>query len=183
METRVIQGYLIQPGAGLYKANLPGAELRNADLRGANLSSANLGGADLSFADLRGACLLDADLHDTNLLGANLFSATLRGADLRGANLCSADLRSANLRDTNLRGANFHGADLCHAFGPFAIVKLGRHFAWGTVSHIGIGCLMETHDWWLKNYRRMGKEYFYSSAEIKRYFNWIKSVQYLRKES
>ena len=52
-----VNGYTIEPGANLSRANLAGA-----DLEGAALVGANLCGADLTRANLRGANLTRAHL-------------------------------------------------------------------------------------------------------------------------
>jgi uncharacterized protein YjbI with pentapeptide repeats len=80
-----VDGYAIEPGADLRRANLKGANLEGADLRGARLEGANLRGANLQGAKLRNAILEGA-----NLRGARLEGANLRGADLEGAILYGA---------------------------------------------------------------------------------------------
>ena len=77
---RLVNGFLIGPGANLYGADLRGANLYWAKLEGANLRGANLYGANLDGANLYGADLQGADLQ-----GANLQWANLQGADLEGA--------------------------------------------------------------------------------------------------
>ncbi len=47
-----VNGYTIEPGADLTRANLSGADLRRANLSGADLRRADLSGANLEEADL-----------------------------------------------------------------------------------------------------------------------------------
>ena len=61
-----VNGYTIEPGAGLV-----GANLTRANLFGANLYRAELTGADLAMANLLGS-----DLRMANLLTADLSKAT-----------------------------------------------------------------------------------------------------------
>ena len=74
---RLANGYLVGPGANLYRANLAGQDLRFANLHGAQLSQARLGGSDLAHANLTRA----------NLIGSNLVKANVHGASLSYANL------------------------------------------------------------------------------------------------
>ena len=95
-----VNGYDIEPGADLSRA-----ELSNADLVRADLSGANLTVADLSRANLFGANLSDANLFGANLSDANLTVVDLSNADLSGAILGSADLGSADLSNADLSRA------------------------------------------------------------------------------
>ena len=171
-------------GANLSGANLREAELTGANLRGADLTGADLCGANLSGANLRGVDLRSANLREAELTGANLCVANLSGADLRGANLTGADLRGANLSGANLReaeltGANLRGADLTGADGNYAMFYGGKHVAWATSSHIGIGCEMHTHAEWRQMYGAIGERNQYTPEEIQRYHAWIISLDYL----
>ena len=69
-----VNGYKIEPGVDLERANLRGANLRGANLRGANLTCANLSGTDYLIAG-------------SPWLGAKPDSVVIDGADLSGANL------------------------------------------------------------------------------------------------
>lgn len=64
---KLVEGYLIGPGA-----ELDGAQLSAADLRGSDLEGADLEESDLREADLEGANLSDAYFGGANLTGANL---------------------------------------------------------------------------------------------------------------
>ena len=88
-----VNGYKIEPGAKLSKANLRGAKLRGADLSGADLSGADLSGADLSGADLTDANLSYATMGGANLEGASLTDANLKGANFKGVHLEDSDLQ------------------------------------------------------------------------------------------
>ena len=121
MQERVVNGFIIKPGANLFRANLSGANLSGANLSGADLRGANLSGANLTNANLSGAHIDDssrggpdkgADLSNANLSGANLFDADLRGANLSGANFTNANLSEAMLIGLDLTNANLSGANL-----------------------------------------------------------------------
>ena len=155
-------------------ADLRSADLRSADLRGADLTSAILTDADLRSADLR-----SADLRGADLSGADLRRADLTGADLTGADLTGADLRSADLRGADLTGADLTSAGLTGADGTYSMFYGGKHSAWATCSHIGIGCKMLTHAEWRKQYATIGVRYGYTPAEIERYHAWIISLDWL----
>jgi uncharacterized protein YjbI with pentapeptide repeats len=131
---KLINGYLIGPGANLTRADLTNADLTGVDLTGANLTGANLTGANLTCANLTCANLTGANLTGANLTGANLTGANLTGvissyitgtptlpslswklingyligpnANLTGANLTGANLTGANLTGANLTDAN-----------------------------------------------------------------------------
>ena len=147
-----------------------------ADLRGADLSFADLTFADLTFADLHGANLRVADLSSANLRGANLNGADFRGANLRGANLTFADLRGADLTSANLRSANLNGADLRVADLPKGIYTFqgSKHQAIASYSMIRIGCENHKIEFWLENYKIIGRMANYSKDEIKDYGDFIK---------
>ena len=162
--TSTLEGRAHLSGADLTDANLTGADLRDAELSGANLSDASLLSANLSDADLSGADLSSADLSRANLSGANLSGADLLSADLSGANLSGADLSSANLT----------GAD-----GNYALFYGGKHSAWATSSHIGIGCEMHTHAEWRQMYGAIGERNQYTPEEIQRYHAWIISLGWI----
>ena len=130
--------------------------------------------ADLRFADLRSADLRGADLTSAILTDADLRSADLRSADLRGADLSGADLRRADLTGADLTSAGLTGAD-----GTYSMFYGGKHSAWATCSHIGIGCKMLTHAEWRKQYATIGVRYGYTPAEIERYHAWIISLDWL----
>ena len=103
---RLVQGYLVGPGASLSSANLSGADLSGVDLSdaflfSADLEGANLSGANLGLTDLRSANLNNSDLRDADLSGSSLGFASVSGANFGGANLTNAlDL-----------GGTFGGAD------------------------------------------------------------------------
>ena len=96
----------MNPGAGIFWANLSWANLYEA-----NLYEANLSRADLSRANL----------YEANLYEANLSRADLSGADLSWANLYEANLSGANLYEANLYEANLSRADLSGATGSAAV--------------------------------------------------------------
>lgn len=108
-----INGYAIDSGADLRRADLRGANLRGLDLAGIDLRDARLQGADLEAASLRKAKLRGADFS-----GANLRFADLSNADASAATLRQADLTGAALNATNLFRANLAGASLTEAVGP-----------------------------------------------------------------
>lgn len=90
---KLIDGYLVGPGAHLNDASLIGADLANV-----NLSAANLNGAQLT----------NASLVDANLSGTILANADVAGADFSGANLFNA-----NVLDTNTDRARTNSATIC----------------------------------------------------------------------
>ena len=115
-----INGYLVGPGAYLYRANL----------NGENLEGVNLTDAYCEGIKLEGAILTDANLTRTNLFGAKiesvvsggikgspknrempfgwkLFNGYLIGpkVDLSGANLENVALKVLNIKVTTLVGA------------------------------------------------------------------------------
>jgi hypothetical protein len=100
----------MNPGAGIFWANLSRANLSRANLYEANLYEANLSRADLSRANLSRANLSRADLSGANLSRANLSRADLSGADLSWANLYEANLYEANLSRADLSGATCSAA-------------------------------------------------------------------------
>ena len=169
------------------------ADLSYADLSNANLSHADLSYADLSYANLYKINLGHADLSHASLPYANLSYAHLFHADLNYANLSYANLNYANLDYADLNYANLDYADLNYvkldyadlfgATGPFFTAQLGRHNVWATCTHIGIGCIMHTHEWWQNNYQEVGRRLGYSQKEIERYFTFIQLAKGLTKES
>ena len=70
MEAVEVNGYMIEPGADLRRADLSAVNLAGADL-----SAVNLEGVDLNGAWLEGTDLPGADLSRANLWGANLEEA------------------------------------------------------------------------------------------------------------
>ena len=136
---RLIDGYLIGPGANLTGADLTGADLTNADLTNADLNGANLNGANLTGTNFTGANLDDAILNGAHLDGAKL-AANLYGVQSAGftgtpaslpthwhvvsnstgvqslvgpgANLAGQNLHGVDLTNANLTGTNFTGANL-----------------------------------------------------------------------
>jgi len=106
---KLVDGYLIGPGANLSYANL-----KTADLTGSQLSNAVLELADLSEASMGavasggivGLPKLPSSWKLVNgyLVGpeANLRGARLTGQDLTGSNLFKANLDGADLSNTNL---------------------------------------------------------------------------------
>ncbi len=158
--------------ANLSSAYLCGADLSRADLRYANLSSANLSYADLRGADLRYANLRYANLSGADLSGANLSYADLSYADLSGANLSYADLRGANLSGANLQ-------DTIAANKPLATFMLGRHIAAINLDGtIGIGCHKHTPDEWLAQFKTIGQQNNYTTAQINAYGAFIKFAKW-----
>lgn len=107
MSNVVVNGYTIQPGSGLFAADLSGADLQLATLSGADLQQATLRGADLYKTDLSGADLHKADVSGADLRETDLRETRLSGADLRNANLTGAVLFDANLSEAKIKGAKF----------------------------------------------------------------------------
>ena len=115
---RIVNGFLIGPGAYLGYANLKHAVLDGANLQGANLKFAELAHASLTGVISGGITTtplsLPADWRIANGFlvgpGSNLTGANLTGADLAGAHLAGAQLMNANLTGANLAGAQLGGA-------------------------------------------------------------------------
>ena len=110
------------------------------------------------------ASLQGADLCKAYLQGANLEGADLRWADLRKANLPGAFLGWAYLVGANLRNANLTGADL--AFTCVMGFQLCRYFGFRHGDYVRIGCEGHDLDYWLKNYKELGKQNKYLKDEI-----------------
>ena len=104
---------------------------------------------------------------------------TTNATEGRAADLRFADLRSADLRGADLTGADLTSAGLTGADGTYSMFYGGKHSAWATCSHIGIGCKMLTHAEWRKQYATIGVRYGYTPAEIERYHAWIISLDWL----
>lgn len=147
--------------AKLVGADLSGAYLIGADLRRARLIKANLSGASLSDANLSGAYLTQASLIEAKLVGANLSEANLVRADLIRADLSEANLSDAKL---NILCADFvKGADL-------QVISMGlRHRMVRYENTVTIGCLSLTIDYWLENFKTIGRNHNYSEVEIRCY--------------
>ncbi|HQQ62497.1 MAG TPA: pentapeptide repeat-containing protein [Pseudomonadales bacterium] len=109
---RLINGYLVGPGARLKSADLTGANLANLDLNGTELWLAILDSANLSNTVLTNVSLSSAHLPNATLISANLTDANLYGADLTNANLANANLTNVYLGNANLSGAVLTGAIL-----------------------------------------------------------------------
>lgn len=100
---QVANGYLVGPGADLYRAVLGNLDLAGQDLSGANLDRTALTDTNLAGADLRGARLASPTLVRTNLSGADL-----RGAVITG----TIPTAAVSARDIDLTGANLDGVAL-----------------------------------------------------------------------
>jgi Pentapeptide repeats (8 copies) len=171
----------LKDGTKGQRADLSGAYLSGADLSGANLSGACLSGANLSGANLSGANLSGANLSGAYLSGAYLFWACLSGACLSGACLSGACLSGADLSGAYLSGADLSGACLSGAkIMTFQFLKNICHYTF--TDSIKIGCYYETIDWWLKNYKKVGKKEGYADLEIKLYGQFIKNCDKIHKK-
>lgn len=141
---------------------LRGADLYKVDLKEADLREACLIGANLEKADLREAYLREADLERADLIGANL-----RGADLKGAYLSGANLYKANLKEADLRRANLENTSVISG-------TLGKHFYFYHEGYLKIGCKGYDLEYWLNNYKSIGKQAEYSKRETHDYGCLIK---------
>ena len=106
--------------------------------------------------------------NNTDLRDADLRDANLRGADLRGADLRYADLRDADLRDADLRDANL-------SINIFQI-NGSRHSLMAYDNNIYIGCIKNSIEWWVENYKEVGKKENYTKDQIKEYGKYIKFI-------
>ena len=126
----MINGYVIEPGTNLARANLNGINLTGLNLTNCNLYYANLQGAILNSAtlanvNLEGAKLMNAQLYDTNLsnshiIWANLYSANLANSicfncDFNASSLQNTDLINANLTNSTFNSSNLINANLSNA--------------------------------------------------------------------
>ena len=103
-EWRLINGFLIGPGANLKDANLFGFDLEGADLRGADLTRADLRGASIEQASLEGAILDRVKSGGTLGLPASLPARwTLTGSYLIGP---KAQVAGMDLSGTDLTGVS-----------------------------------------------------------------------------
>jgi uncharacterized protein YjbI with pentapeptide repeats len=119
---KLVNGYLVGPGA----------DLTNAALNGANLSLIDGQGTDFTDADLVGTSLSGANLSNSILTGSKLANARMNGDTLDGVTsgsivgtpvlpegwlLVAGYLvgNSANLTDANFTNANLYGANLVEA--------------------------------------------------------------------
>ncbi|HWC24049.1 MAG TPA: pentapeptide repeat-containing protein [Flexivirga sp.] len=139
---RLVNGYLVGPGANLTGADLRGMDLSSATLTGVKSGGvdctdctlptgwswtglekdggggylvgpgANLHGADLSGLDLSGVNFGSADLSGVNLIGATLTNTIFRAGDLTGADLRGSDLTNAEISGSDVSAADFTGAVL-----------------------------------------------------------------------
>ena len=110
--SKLVNDYLVYPGANLAGVNFTSKDLRNFNLTGANLAGANLAGANFIAANLTGVNLAGANLAGANFIAANLTGANLAGADLTLANVGNARLVGVTLIGANLTGASIRGANL-----------------------------------------------------------------------
>ena len=106
-----VNGYTIEPGVDLTRADLDGANLSEANLRRAVADGRTVWPDDFD-PDVAGVYEIGPG---ANLEGAYLELADLTGANLAGANLSEAHLTRANLRGANLSGVDLTGADLRRA--------------------------------------------------------------------
>lgn len=90
--------------------------------------------------------------------------ADLRDADLRGADLEGANLRGANLRGASLRYANLENTCIIS-------FSLGKHFSYYQPSnkYLRIGCLGESLEEWVTQFKGIGEKNDYSREEIELY--------------
>jgi uncharacterized protein YjbI with pentapeptide repeats len=79
---KVVDGYLLGPGA----------DLTSAVMRFDDLDSSNLHGANLAGADLTGSSFEPSDLSNANFTGAIMRGTNVAFSDVRGANFTNADL-------------------------------------------------------------------------------------------
>lgn len=132
---RIVNGYLVGPGARLVMANLKGAnlnecDLSSADLSGADLTSSRLLRANLSSSNLDGvesgnisgtptSLPPSWELREGYLIGptANLNLRNLTGKNFSNADLSRATLKGAILDNVNLNNSNLSAADLQEARG------------------------------------------------------------------
>ena len=112
---KLVQGYLIGPGANLSGANLEGADLSAINLRGAILSGAILKDANLSgiksgrIIGQPSSLPKSFSLKNGYLIGhgADLHNADFSSSDLSGVNLELCDLSGATLK--NVQSGNVSG--------------------------------------------------------------------------
>ena len=112
------------------------------------------------------------EIEGDTLRGADLGNSNLVGADLRGA-----DLRGAKLYEADLYGADLHGANLANCRGILSFTceqHLGIYFKYNNQHYFKIGCITNTSEWWLKNYKEVGKKEGYSKNTIELYGSIIK---------
>ena len=74
---RLLNGYLIGPGANLNNADLSGLDLSGMDLSGASLLSTDFSGANLEGANLTDAAISNANFTDATL--TNVISTNVKG--------------------------------------------------------------------------------------------------------
>lgn len=109
-------------------------------------------------------------------------NAQLENADLSKACLSLVDLSGANLYGTNLRGADLYKVDLRYAnlVGCKGIITfnferdMGIYYRCKDEYYIKIGCENYTLDYWLNNYKEIGKSYKYSEGHINMYGDMIR---------
>jgi len=111
---RLINGWLVGPGANLTGANLSKAQLKFVDLTNVNLTGANLAGAYTCALSTKGVIPPAGWKVINNCLvgpGANLSNADLTGANLQSMNLSNTKFDNANLTDAVITGANLSGVN------------------------------------------------------------------------
>jgi len=159
------------------KSSLTRADLSRANLAGADLSDVNLSRANLAWSNLTKADLTRANLTRAVLSGANLYKANLTGSDLT-----EADLSRVVLIGAVLTGADLTGADLTNAVLTEVISNSGikiycfqKHTAFYLrKNEISIGCEVHSLEYWLNNYRMVGRDNNYTSEQIEKYGSFIK---------
>ena len=127
---KILNGYLIGPGADLTNADLRNTALTYQDLTGATLTGSKLQGALLAGATLTG--VVAGGITGTpssmptgwavgsgyffgpgvNLAGANLANTSLTNVNLTNAVLAGANLSNSSLTNVTISGANFGSAVL-----------------------------------------------------------------------
>jgi uncharacterized protein YjbI with pentapeptide repeats len=124
--SRLINGYLVGPGAVLQGVNLENQNLDGADLTQANLEGAALSGSSFIGATLNSALLGRATLKNAMLSGADLGNANLEGATLTGANLDGATLSNGSLLGLTSGGITGTPASLPTGWKLFNGFLIGR---------------------------------------------------------
>ena len=135
------------------------------------------GNAVIEGGKIKGGVIRGGEIYGGEIWGGKIYGGEIWGGGIYGGEIYGGWIYGGLILGGLINGGKFCGGEICDGIwddNPLFIVGSKYCIYIPEPGKIKIGCSTHTFDYWLKNYKRIGKEQGLSEKEIKEYGSYIK---------
>ena len=126
--------------------------------------------------NFKGIIANDAVIKWGKIYGGKIYGGKIYGGEIRNGKIYGGEIYGGKIYGGEIHGGRIYGGEIRGGIWknkPYLVKKNKYEMCIPEPGKIKIGCLTHTFDYWLKNYRKIGKEHGISEEEIKKYKKYI----------